>query len=96
MEKLYLVAALHFILRYSSLNAQYSSGYRSYTSWIPNYMKDMPRKFVAHCMEKITLASRISSISICEEKERVVGVKIQGSDNEAGYIVQFKRKWYAK
>ena len=39
-------------------------------------------------MEKIVLASCISPISICEEKEGVVRVKSQGSGTEAGYIVQ--------
>ena len=66
---------IFFFDRYSSLNAQFSSGYRRYTSWVPHYLINRPRKFVTHCMEKIALASGISAANIREESAGVVHVK---------------------
>lgn len=84
---------IFFIDRYSSLNAQFSSGYRRYTSWVPHYLMNRPRKFVTHCMEKIALASRISTANIREESAGIVQVKSAESFGtvSAGHTVQLNK-----
>lgn len=41
------------------MNAKSSSGYRSYASWVPKFLTDRPRYFVAHCVEKMRMASEM-------------------------------------
>eukprot|EP00794_Sanderia_malayensis_P017245 gene17245-18965_t len=62
--------------KYVSLNVMFSSGYKSYSAWVPSYLLDRPRKFVLHCLEKLSLAARISSNHITVESNSDSFIKV--------------------
>eukprot|EP00794_Sanderia_malayensis_P001791 gene1791-1996_t len=59
----------------------FSAGYKSYSAWVPSYLLDRPRKFVLHCLEKLSPAARISSNHITVESKCYSFIKVQSDRN---------------
>ncbi len=56
-----------------------SSGYRSYSEWIPHYLINRPRKFVKHCLVKLALGRNIRSRNIIVNDDGEITVKSEES-----------------
>ena len=79
-----------YISSYTDANFKMNVIYRKYSSDVPEYLRNRPRKLVKHCLKKISLANSADLSALSIVKNVVFSIKSFENNESKMYMVSFE------